>query len=156
MNRQKHEFSTQIFQCRGHYTGKESRRSLVTIPNSRPYFSEFPVSHRTLQFWDPAINSSNILRNNGVRRKRFRGVQGYGRPRRESGEGRIPRDAGKFAKKFLRKLQKNHFCIFSKKFNKICVNFSNALFYHIFQKDLTNHALNFCAFGRKTQNVGKF
>ena len=27
---------------------------------------------------------------------------------------------------------------------------------HIFQKNLTNHALIFCAFGRKTQIVGKF
>ena len=134
MNRQKHEFSTQIFQCRGHYTGKESRRSLVTIPNSRPYFSEFPVSHRTLQFWDPAINSSNILRNNGVRRKRFRGVQGYGRPRRESGEGRIPRDAGKFAKKFLRKLQKNHFCIFSKNLTKYALIFQMHYFIIFFKK----------------------
>ena len=32
----------------------------------------------------------------------------------------------------------------------------NALFLHIFQKNLTNHSLIFCAFGRKTQIVGKF
>ena len=32
----------------------------------------------------------------------------------------------------------------------------NALFLHIFHKDLTNHSLPFCAFGRKTEIVAKF
>ena len=32
----------------------------------------------------------------------------------------------------------------------------NALFLHIFGKNLTNNALIFRAFGRKTQIVGKF
>ena len=32
----------------------------------------------------------------------------------------------------------------------------NALFLHIFQKNLTHHALIFCAFGRKTQILWKF
>ena len=32
----------------------------------------------------------------------------------------------------------------------------NALFLHIFQRNLTNHALFLRAFGRKTQIVGKF
>ena len=46
-------------------------------------------------------------------------------------------------------------------FEKIFENFhkniaKNALFLHIFQKELTNHALIFCAFGQKTQIVGKF
>ena len=31
-----------------------------------------------------------------------------------------------------------------------------ALFKHFFKKDLINHALIFCAFGRKTKGVGKF
>ena len=60
--------------------------------------------------------------------KKFRGGgQGYGGPRRGSGGGapRTPENFWKFAKYFLRKLQK---CIilayFSKKFNKPCVNFS--------------------------------
>ena len=32
----------------------------------------------------------------------------------------------------------------------------NALFLHIFQKNLTNHELIFCEFGPKPQIVGKF
>ena len=43
----------------------------------------------------------------------------------------------KFSKFFLRKLLKVHY-------------------FGIFSKNLTNHALNFCAFGRKKQIVGKF
>ena len=46
-------------------------------------------------------------------------------------------------------------------FEKFFENFhkkiaKNALFLHIFQKNLTNHSLSFCAFGRKPQIVGKF
>ena len=46
-------------------------------------------------------------------------------------------------------------------FDKIFENFhknivKNALFLPIFQKTLTNDALIFCAFGPKTQIVGKF
>ena len=75
----------------------------------------------------------------GVRRKKFRRVQGYGRPRRGSGGGapRTPENFRKFAKKFLKKIEKMHYLgrIFNK-FNKPCVNFR--------------------ALGRKTQSVGKF
>ena len=47
------------------------------------------------------------------------------------------------------------------KFSKIFKKFlkkipKNQLIQHIFQKKLTNHALIFRAFGRKTQIVGKF
>ena len=71
--------------------------------------------------------------------KNFGGVQGYGRPLRESG-GLSPPDAEKFSKickKCLKKIAKN------------------ALFLH-FSKNLANHALIFRAFRRKLEIVGKF
>ena len=87
-----------------------------------------------------------------------------------------------FSKIFLRKLRKRHyFKRFFKRFNKKRSNFErldekhnvqeifekifetfpkkiakNALFQHIFHKNLANHSLIYCAFGRKTQFVGNF
>ena len=91
--------------------------------------------------WDQFCRGRKILilGDSGACRKKFREVQGYGRPRRGSGGGapQTPENFLKFAKKFLRKLQK---CII--------------LGY--FSKNLTNHALVFRAFGRKTQILGKF
>ena len=60
---------------------------------------------------------------------------------------------------FFARLDEKHNLLQS--FEKIFKNFpkkiaKNALFCHIFQKNLTNHSLIFCAFGRKTQIVGKF
>ena len=60
-----------------------------------------------------------VCRISGVRRKKFRGVQGFGRPPMGSGGRSLP-DAGEFSKIckkiFLRKLQKMHyFSIFSQK-----------------------------------------
>ena len=50
----------------------------------------------------------------------------------------------------------NLFESFEKTFETFHKNIAkNALFMHIFQKN-TNHALIFCAFGPKTQIVGKF
>ena len=74
-----------------------------------------------------------------------------------------------------------YFSIFFKRFNKPCVNSlrvwtkntiywkfrenfqktfkkisNNALFLHIFEQNLTNHSLHFCAFGRKTRFIGNF
>ena len=48
-----------------------------------------------------------------------------------------------------------------KSFEKILKNYlqkiaKNALFKHIFRKNLTNHALIFCAFGGKSQFIGNF
>ena len=62
--------------------------------------------------------------------------------------------------KIIKKYSKNNQNIF-KKFSKILKNFlkkmaKNALFKHIFQNFLAIHALNFCAFGPKTQFVGDF
>ena len=87
----------------------------------------------------------------------------------------------KIFKKFLKKIAKMpYLAYFSKKFKKPCVNFSRAwtkaqflgIFAKLFEefqrniakninlayfsKDLTNHELDFCAFRRKTQSVGKF
>ena len=47
-----------------------------------------------------------------------------------------------------------HFSKIFKKFLKKIAK--NALVYHIFPKNLTNHALIFCGFGRKTQLIGNF
>ena len=56
---------------------------------------------------------------NGVRRKKFRGVQGYGRPSRGA-EPRRPENFRKFAQNSLRKLKKcSIFAYFAKKFFKI-------------------------------------
>ena len=57
------------------------------------------------------------------------------------------------------RLDKKHNLLES--FEKIFENFpkkiaKNALFLLIFQKNLTNHSFIFCAFGQKTQIVGKF
>ena len=61
-----------------------------------------------------------------------------------------------FSKKFSKNFVK-HFVKIFKKFSK---NFLRKLlkidFLSIFSKNLTNRACNFCAFGRKTQIVGKF
>ena len=67
------------------------------------------------------------------------GVQGYGRPRSRSGGGTplTPENFRKFAKKFLKKIAKN------------------AVFSPILQKKFENLALNFRAFGRKTQLAGE-
>ena len=75
----------------------------------------------------------------GVRRKKFRGVQGYGRPRRGSGgePPRTPENFRKFAKIFLKKIAKMHYFSLS------------------FKKNLTNHTLIFLAFGLKAQIVGQ-
>ena len=77
----------------------------------------------------------------GVRRKKFLGgsrlwpaSQGVRETQPPPGGRRIFEN---LQKNFLRKLK-------------------NVLFYHIFQKNLTNHALIFRAFGRKTQILGKF
>ena len=45
-----------------------------------------------------------------------------------------------------------------RKFSKIFLQkiAKNALFLQIFQKNLTNHALNFCAFARKRQLIEIF
>ena len=74
----------------------------------------------------------------GIRRKKFQGVQGYGRPRRGSGAEppRLRRIFENLQKDFLRKLQKMHYLAYFQKNSKLCVKF--------------------CAFGRKTQLVGKF
>ena len=99
---------------------------------------------------------------------------------------RTPENFRKFFKKyFLRILQKMHyFSIFSKKFNKPCVNFlrvwtknakcrailrnfrkfskislenfEKSIILACFSKNLTSHALLLSAFGRKLQIVGKF
>ena len=60
---------------------------------------------------------------------------------------------------FFARLDEKHNLLES--FEKIFKNFhkniaKNALFLHNFQKNSTSHALIFCAFGRKTQIVGKF
>ena len=60
---------------------------------------------------------------------------------------------------FFARLDEKHNLLES--FEKIFENFpkklaKNYLFLHLFQKDLTNHSLIFCAFGRKTLIVGKF
>ena len=54
----------------------------------------------------------------GVRRKKFRGIQCYDRPRRGSGGGvpRTPENFLKFAKKFLNKIAKK--CIILAYFSK--------------------------------------
>ena len=72
----------------------------------------------------------------GVRRKKFGGFKGMACLVGDPGGGapRTPENFRKFAKKFLKKIAKRHyFMLFFKK----------------------NYALNFCAFGRKTQLVGK-
>ena len=78
------------------------------------------------------------VQGSGVLRKKFRGVQGYGRPSRGSG-GLSPPDAGEFSnifEKFLKKIPKSSiFAYFAKKFQ--------------------NPALIFRAFGRETQLVGE-
>ena len=60
---------------------------------------------------------------------------------------------------FFARLDEKHNLLES--FEKMFENFpkkiaKNALFLHIFQKNVTNHWLIFCAFGPKTQIVGKF
>ena len=60
---------------------------------------------------------------------------------------------------FFARLDEKHNLLES--FEKIFENFpkkiaKNALFLHIFQKNITNNSLIFCAFGRKTKIVGKF
>ena len=60
---------------------------------------------------------------------------------------------------FFARLDEKHNLLES--FEKSCESYhkniaKNALFLHIFQKELTNHALTFCAFGQKTQIVGNF
>ena len=80
----------------------------------------------------------------GLRRKKFRGVQGRGSgPVRGPGSGapRTPENFRKFAKNSRRKLQK-------------------MLYFRLFWKKFRNHALNFGAVGRKPQlfweNLRKF
>ena len=59
---------------------------------------------------------------------------------------------------FFARLDEKHNLLES--FEKIFENFpkkiANNAFFHIFQRNLTNHYLIFCAFGRQTQIVGKF
>ena len=60
---------------------------------------------------------------------------------------------------FFARLDEKHNLL--ERFEKNLENFHkniarNALFLHIFQKNLTNHALIFCAIGRKSQFVGNF
>ena len=60
---------------------------------------------------------------------------------------------------FFTRLDEKH--NFLESFEKILENShkkipKNALLVHIFQKNLTNNSLLFCAFGRKTQILGKF
>ena len=45
---------------------------------------------------------------------------------------------------------------FSKNFKNFLKKISKNAFFSIFSKNLTNHALTFCAFGRKTQFIGNF
>ena len=62
---------------------------------------------------------SFIIVNSGVRRKKIRGVQDYGRPRRGSG------GFSKICKKFLKKIAKNPvFLSILQKDSKPCVKFS--------------------------------
>ena len=98
-------------------------------------------TRESLNTIDLEVNRRNFKElYSGIRRKRFRGVQGYGRPRRGSGGADRPgrrRNFLKFAKNSLRKLLNMHY-------------------FSLFFKKFQNYALHFCAFGRKTQFVGKF
>ena len=86
-----------------------------------------------------SLNSLNVDMHSGVRRKNFRGFQGYGRPRRGCGGGAplTPENFRKFAINFLKKIAKMHY-------------------FSIFFKKVNNHALIFRAFERKLQIVWKF
>ena len=60
---------------------------------------------------------------------------------------------------FFARLDEKHNLLesFEKNFENFHKNSAkNALFLHILQKNLTKHALTFCALGPKTQIVGKF
>ena len=117
------------------------KRKFKKHPTPRPFWmsQKFVILERGIFSIDLKVRV-DFMKYSGVRRKKFRGVQGYGRPCMGSGGGAPPgrrRIFENLQKYFLRKLQK---CIIlaylSKKFNKPCVNFF--------------------AFGRKTQIVGTF
>ena len=59
---------------------------------------------------------------------------------------------------FFARLDEKHNLLesFEKVFENFPKNIAKNAFLHIFQKNLANHSLLFCAFGRKTQIVGKF
>ena len=97
-------------------------------------------TRESLNTIDLEVNRRNFKElYSGIRRKSFGGfkvmagiVGGLG-----AESPRTPENFRKFAKDFLRKLQKMHY-------------------FSLFFKKFQNYALNVCAFGRKTQLVGKF
>ena len=114
------------------------------------HYSNFPMMIIIYE-WNITITFGDILKRNiehdnvqmrglcCVGRKRFSGVQGYGRPCSGSGGGRAwtPVNFRKFTKNSLRKLQ-------------------NAVFPLILQRKFKILALNFLVFWRKTIDWGNF